>query len=224
MKKICWLKYVVIQIAKPARMWSVQRRKERKERKQEILLLIQHMALKCDKFSVNCHFLGQAESLGWVLFAHLVGDLLLPFNTYSRMHFKKCNSFPSAVLTDFIALSSTCIFQRKAVACNLFRSVCLGLFSLLRLGQHRHPEIISPFVAFGIFKAYLLIKEKQCQMFLLPNKPDSNSCCGKIITCLGMECICVGAGAHSLLVHRTHECLCMLILASFAPLSLFMQC
>lgn len=101
-------------------MWSIQRRKERKDKKQEILLLIQHMALKCDKFTVNFHFLGQTESLGWVLFAHLVGDLLLPFNTYSRMHLKKCNSFPSAVLTaDFIALSSTCIFQRKAVACNL---------------------------------------------------------------------------------------------------------
>lgn len=38
------------------------------------------MALKCDKFTVNFSFLGQTESLGWVLFAHLVGDLLLPFN------------------------------------------------------------------------------------------------------------------------------------------------
>lgn len=85
------------------------------------------MALKCDKFSVNFHFLGQTESLGWVLFAHLVGDLLLPFNTYSRMHFKKYNSLPSAVLTaDFIAVSSTCIFYRKAVACNLFYASVLS--------------------------------------------------------------------------------------------------
>ena len=74
-------------------------------------MLIQHIALRCDKFTVNFHFLGQTESLGWVLFAHLVGDPLLPFSTYSRMLFKKHSSVPSGVLTtDFIALSSTYIF------------------------------------------------------------------------------------------------------------------
>lgn len=83
-----------------------------RSRKYQSLLLIQLVVLRCDKLTAICTFQARL-SLHWVLFAHPVGELLLPFSTCFKMFFFKKNAhFPSAVLTtDFIVLSPT--FREK---------------------------------------------------------------------------------------------------------------
>lgn len=121
-------------------------REERKHRKQKIPLLIQHKTLRYDKFTVNFYFLGQTESLGWVLSAHLVGDLLLLFSTYPGMHLRK-------IIAVFRLLFSQQTLQpviywhlKKSSYLKSFStvsSIFLGFFCSVINGQCRHCQLVA---------------------------------------------------------------------------------